>query len=287
MINATQFFRRLTLASLFILLAACGSSDLEVTAQFANTQDIDEGASVYFDEQPIGEVVDTKKVGNGMSVVIELQPEAAELVSSEAAIVVNRLTQSTQLQIYNPNDASAEFVQNGQQLEGLDSMFQLGAWMVGDAIQLGSDTLNDYVGAFTEYLQSDKFQQDKNTITEQVDIVSDEAQKTIESLGIEFSNAMQDLTSSEGEAAEALEQLGEELSPVVQEIAKSGSLLMAQLEAFTESLEQTEASEQQAGQTFLESLTTTLEKLNESLDAGVEEAEEVVEEQRLEESAEQ
>ena len=278
MMKLTVFSRFIVTAGLSLLVAACGSNDLEVTTQFNNTQDIKEGASVYFDEQPIGEVVDTDAVDNGMTVVIELDPRATELVSSNAAVVVNRLKESAQLEIYNPNQVSDEFVQNGQQLTGLDSMFQLGAWMVGDAIQLGSETLNEYVGAFTDYLQSDKFQQDKETVTEQVNIVADEAQQTIESLGIEFVTAMEELAATEGEAAQALEQLGEELSPVVEEIAKSGSQLMQQLETFTQSLEQTDTEEQQAGQTFLESLTAMLEQLNESLEEGVadgvEEAEE-------------
>ena len=177
MLKPTVFSKLIIVAALSLFVAACGDNDLEVSTQFNNTQDIKEGAQVYFQEQPIGEVVDTDNEGNGMSVVIELDPSAAEMVSSTAAVVVNRLKESAQLEIHNPNQLTTDFVQDGQKLTGLDSMFQLGAWMIGDAIQLGSETLSEYVGAFNNYLQSDKFQQDKTVVTEQVNKVAHEAQQ--------------------------------------------------------------------------------------------------------------
>ena len=267
-------FRFLMLTSIAFLLTACGGNELEVTAQFSNTQDIDEGTIVYFEEQPIGEVEDSETQGNGSSIVIELDQSASELISSNSAVVVNRLKEEAILEIHNPNDITKEFIQDGQQIKGLDSMFQLGAWLVGDVIQLGSSSLNEYVDAFQDYLQSDKFQQDKSAMQEQVNTATVEAQQAIESIGAELNNVMGELAAKEDEAAQAIEQLGEELAPMVQELGKSGSLLMEQLEAFTQSLEQTELTEQQAGQTFLQSLTETLEKLNQSLEQGVEEAQE-------------
>ena len=267
-------FRLLMLASIAFVLTACGGNELEVTAQFSNTQDIDEGTIVYFEEQPIGEVEDSETHGNGSSIVIELDQSASELISSNSAVVVNRLKEEAILEIHNPNDITKEFIQDGQQIKGLDSMFQLGAWLVGDVIQLGSSSLNEYVGAFQDYLQSDKFQQDKSAMQEQVNTATVEAQQAIESIGEELNNVRGELAAKEDEAAQAIEQLGEELAPMVQELGKSGSLLMEQLEAFTQSLEQTELTEQQAGQTFLQSLTETLEMLNQSLEQGVEEAQE-------------
>ena len=266
-------FRGFILAlSIPVLLAACSSNELEVTAQFANTQDIDEDMLVYFEEQPIGQVVDSKTQGNGSSIVIELDPSAAQLVATNSAVVVNRLKQKATLEIYNPNGITSEFVRDGQQIEGLDSMFQLGAWMVGDAIQLGSNSLNEYVGAFQRYLQSDKFQQDKNVVQQQVTTATEQAQQAFQELGNELAATMQELATKEDEVAQAIEQLGDELSPMVQELGRSGSLLIDQLETFTQSLEQTDASEQQTGQAFLESLTATLEKLNESFEKGLDES---------------
>lgn len=260
--------RSFALISFCIVLTACGSNELQVTAQFSNTQDIDEGTTVYFNEQAIGEVADSKTQGNGSSIVIELDESAAELVASNSAVVVNRLKQQAILEIHNSNDAVTEFVQDGQQIKGLDSMFQLGAWLVGDVIQLGSSSLNEYVNAFQDYLRSDKFQQDKNTVQQQVNTASLEAQQAIESIGEELDVVMQELATKEDQASQAIEQLGQELAPIVQELANSGSLLMEQLEAFTKSLEQTDQSEQQAGQTFLQSLTAMLETLNQSIEQG-------------------
>jgi len=41
----------------------------------------------------------------------------------------------------------------------LDSIFQLGAWMVGDAIQIGTDSVSKCVGAFQECLSGDEFEE--------------------------------------------------------------------------------------------------------------------------------
>lgn len=256
---------------LLAMVSACGSEGVKITTSFANTQDIEEGATVYFDSEAIAEVVDVKTQGSGTVVVLEFEEKAAQIISADAALVVNRLVADAPLELYNSGNYSAGYIQDGQEITGLDSMMQLGAWKIGDTVQVGSESLNDYVNAFQEYLQSDEFQEDKQSAQAQVNSMTNQAQDAIATIGNDLTAMVQELADSEGDAAQVVEQLGEELSPLIQDVAKSGSELMQQLEEFTKGLEQIDSGEQQSGQVFLDSLASMFEKLNDSIEEGVSE----------------
>ena len=326
--------------ALLLTLAACSDNGINVTTTFENTQDVKEGTVVYFEDQAVGEVSDISNRGNGSLVEFSIDEDAAENISSNAAIVVNRLKEGAPLEIYNSGDATNEPLAAGQELKGLDSMFQLGAWMVGDAVQIGSGTVSQYVDAFQKYLKGDQFQADKAQVQQQVseattaakealetagqdvveavdEVKSEMAQavedlgdeikpmvkefavaenemaktveelgselkpmveglvgangemaKAVEELGSEIKPMVEELIGPDGEMTKAIEELGTELAPMVKELSKSSSLLMAQLEQFTKGLESTQEGEQQAGKNFMDSLLSTLEKLNESIEEG-------------------
>ena len=270
-LSALRLIRSILLLSIAVLFTACGNDGLRVVTDFSNTQDIEEGTIVYFDDKEIGEVVDTKKRGDGMFVTLELDQNAIEFVSSDAAVVVNRLKQGVPLEIYNPNNSGADYVEAGDTLQGLDSMIQLGAWLVGDAIQLGSDSLTGYVTSFQNYLQSDKFEQDKVDVQRQINNVATETQIVLKELEGELAQALQELGSLEEIAASTVEQFGEEMSPLMQELAKNGVQLSQQLELFTEGLKDSDLNDQETGQALLESMVKTLAELNESINDGVQE----------------
>jgi len=270
-LSALRLNRSILLLSIAVLFTACGNDGLRVVTDFSNTQDIEEGTIVYFDDKEIGEVVDTKKRGDGMFVTLELDQDAIEFVSSDAAVVVNRLKQGVPLEIYNPNNSGADYVEAGDTLQGLDSMIQLGAWLVGDAIQLGSDSLTGYVTSFQNYLQSDKFEQDKVDVQRQINNVATETQIVLKELEGELAQALQELGSLEEIAASTVEQFGEEMSPLMQELAKNGVQLSQQLELFTEGLKDSDLNDQETGQALLESMVKTLAELNESINDGVQE----------------
>jgi len=262
--------RLLLLASLTLLMAARCSSGVQVSAHFENTQDIKEGTVVYFENEAVGEVVDVEATNGGSVVRLALSEEAPKSISSNAAVVVNRLKQGAPLEIYNRDIAGQETLKDGQELKGFDSMLQLGAWMVGDAIQLGSGSVSDLVQSFQDYLQGDKFQQDKAEVTAQIGAATTAAQEALKTIEQDVNTAVQELVDSEGDAAKSIEQLGEELSPLVGELAKSGTILAEQLEQFTKGLQEAQNEEQQAGQTLIDSLTAMLEKLNRSMQQGAE-----------------
>ncbi len=252
------------------MLAACSQEGVRVTANFANTQQFAEGAEVYFDDQVVGEVQEVDPSDSGATLTLRIDPEAAQQMSSNAAVVVNRLKDGAPLEIYNRNSVNAEALQDGQAIKGLDSMVQLGAWMVGDAIQLGAGTLSDYVDSFQDYLSSEKFAQDKATVKKQFDTAREQASTAIDEIGNQIESTVEQLAASEQAAAAAIDELGEELVPLAEELAGDGARLAAELERFAESLEQQTHDEKQAGEAFLASLLTTLEKLNRAMEEGVE-----------------
>jgi hypothetical protein len=228
-------FILLTLSLLF--LVACGS-EMNVKTTLNATQDVKEGDVVYYSQEIVGEITDVQQ-SNGKTILsIGLSEKGVDLIKQEAAVVVNRLKPNLPVEIYNKRDA-IEPVQDGQELQGLSSMFQLGAWMVGDSLNIGDgeDSLLGYVNAFQRYLQGDQFQEDKKTIQEGVEQLGKEAEVMAETLNKELEKASTDLAEVEGKAAQAVEQLGEELAPVVDQLAKSGKAISDELEKFAKNLE--------------------------------------------------
>lgn len=259
------------LVALFVLLcalSACSDSGVEVQSTFANTKDIKQGAAVYFNEEVIGEVSDVVSLANGSRVAITLNGTQLDKLSSNSAIVVNRLKEGAPLEFYNRNADNDKPIVAGQEIRGLDSMFQLGAWMVGDAIQLGVGSISSYVDAFQEYLKSDEFQTDKENMQVSINGASVSAAEAVETVGRDLNRAIQELVESEDEIVAAVEQLGDELSPVVEEMSRSGSKLAVELDRFAEGLESSNQTEQQSGQRLLDSLIAMLEKLNDSMEQG-------------------
>jgi len=260
--------KSLLLLSAAFFLSACGDSDVNVNTTFSNSQAVEEGAEVYFEDQKIGEVSDVDTQGDNQQVELSLNADSAKLISGDAAVVINKVDDVAALKIYNRGADDAPKLEAGQSLKGLDSMFQLGTWMLGDAIKLGTGSVADYVESFQEYLKSDKFQKDKTAVKEQLNSATASAKQAVDQVETEFNQAAKELTDSEGEAAQAIETLGNELAPLVSELSNNGAQLLEQLRQFTQGLERTNTDEKQAGEQLLVSLLATIEKLNHSIDEG-------------------
>ena len=274
----------LLLALSALCLSACGQSGLTVSVDFTNTQDIQVGSPVYFESNKIGQVSDVQLDGVGSKIEIKLDEQAAQFIHSNAAVVVNRLKQGMPLEIYNRatferasygGDASGgtisdqSLIQDGQTLHGLNSMLELGAWMIGDAIQLGAGTAAKMVESFQEYLQGDEFQQDKQNINTQLQTARDAAVVAVQDLHKNLSQAAADFKISEQLAAQSVTQLGEELAPVIEGLAATGAHLVEQVEQLEQSLAQMQPEQREAGEQLLESLLATIDRLNQSLQVGL------------------
>ena len=275
----TKLKSNLSIISLLILLSiisACGDSGVTVTSTFAEQHSIEKGAPVFLEENEVGSVVSVNQLDTGTQVKINFDAENAKSISSKAAVLINTMREGAPLQIYNRSASDESIVQDGQEIKALDSMFQLGAWMVGDAIQLGGSTVTDYVESFQDYLKSEKFEDDKTIMQEQIQEATAAAQEALISVEQDFTSAMSELTKSEEDAAQAMQDLGVELAPLVEELSKNGSELAEQLEEFSKNLQESAQDKEggaKSGQKLIEGLIAMLEELNQGIEQGLQEAE--------------
>jgi len=256
---------------LVAVLTACGDG-VTVSADFKNTQDIREGAAVYFEGEKIGEVSDVSVKDSGSTIELDLKPKVAKKLAAKSAIVVNRLKKGAPLELYNRIAESTEKLESGQKIEGLDSMFQLGAWMVGDVFQTGTDSLSEYVGAFQEYLDSSEFDKGKAQMQKQITEITQSAAGLVKEMEQEVTSAINEFSINEEQLAKTIEKLGDELSPMVGEVARSSTELAGELEQLISELENNaNLSRLKSGKKLVKSLTSTLQKLNDSIEKGAEE----------------
>jgi paraquat-inducible protein B len=253
-------------------LSACGSSGIEVTTEFRNAQGVKEGAKVYFDERRVGQVINVSEQSSGSIVTMMIEQQAAEIIDSGAAVVVNRIKPGAPLEIYASAAAKQFGLQDGQRLKGLNSMIELVAWSLGDAFQAGTGELTGYVDSFQEYLEGEKFEQDRAQVEASVKEMAEIATGTMKMVEQDLAEAMSEMSVSEQELAIAIQQLGDELSPVAEEMAKSGTALMFELEKFAQGLASATEEEQASGQRLIESIIATIEKLNEAAERGAQRA---------------
>lgn len=246
-----------------LMLAACGS-EMQVSATLNATKDVKAGDLVFLSNETVGEVVDVDQQGDKTLLSIELNNAGESSIKQNAAIVMNRLKANAPLEIYNKNNEQ-ELIQDDAQLTGLSSMFQLGAWMVGDSLDAGSDSLVGYVDAFQRYLDDGQFQQDKKTLQDGAEQLGKEVQGMADALTDEVKKTTQDLVLLEEKAAKAVEQFGGELAPVIGELTKNSQAIIDELEKFTSNIEAQNPEAKELGSTILSSLLKTLEKVNENI----------------------
>lgn len=242
-----------------LLLAACGT-EVKVTAMLNSTQDIKSGDPVFLQEQIVGEVTDISSKDGRIEVTIELDDNGVNSVKQDAALVMNRLKSASPLEIYNRQGA-AQPIQDGDQLQGLDSMFQLGAWMVGDSISVGVGGLNNYVDAFQRYLNSEEWQRETQQLGDQAKQAVTATEDVVRQLTDEAAKATEQLYIAEQEAAKAVEQLGEQLKPVVDQVASSSDEVVKELERLVGVLNEQVDEHQPLGTQFAESLLNMMETL--------------------------
>jgi len=267
--SITQF-KSVVVLLLLITLSACGNNGVEISTEFRSSQGLKEGTKIYFEERGVGEVIDIAERDSGSLVTMVIDEEAALTIDSQAAVVVNRIKLGAPLEIYASASPDTLGLQEGQQIRALNSMIELVAWSVGDALQVGTGELTGYVDSFQDYLQGEKFQEDRARVEQGVKEMAKVASEAMKSVEQDLAEAMSEIDVSEEELATAIKGLGDKLSPLAEEMAKSGTDLMAELEKFTQGLENATADEQQSGQQLIDSLIETIEKLNDAAERGAE-----------------
>jgi paraquat-inducible protein B len=254
---------------LLTIIAACGDRGITVTTEFRNAQGVKEGSKVYFEETNVGEVIAIDENESGVLVTLAINREASATIDSGAGVVVNRIKPGAPLEIYASATNDNLGLKEGQKLHGINSMIELVAWSLGDALQAGTGELAGYVDSFQDYIQGQQFEEDRARVeagVKEMALVASEAMKSVEQ---DLAAAMSEVSVSEEELAEAILELGDELSPIAEEMAKSGTDLMFELDRFTKGLEGATLEEQASGQKLIESLIETIEKLNNAAERGV------------------
>lgn len=255
------------IVAVITLFAACAEDPFRVNAEFASWQNLPLDTPVYFENQVIGRVVESQ-TDDKRIVTLELNKEVAGALGDNVAVVVNANKPGSPLELFDRGGAEQGALQNGQVIKGMGSSFELSAWLLGDALLQGSDTVAKTLETFQEYLQSDEFEQDQVAIKQQIEAAKESAQEVFKQLERDLNQAAGELTDSEQSASEAateaLKELTDELAPVLDELATSGSELATQLEDFTRGLEQGYPDQQGSGHTAsLELIDRVIEALEE------------------------
>ncbi|MEM7357473.1 MAG: hypothetical protein AAF431_00035 [Pseudomonadota bacterium] len=245
-------------------LTGCAEDQFTVNAEFSRAPDLAVGTPVYFEDQQVGQVGESESENPNVITLVLEQPLVSEL-GENAAVVINPYKTGSPLELFDRGGESETLLQNGQMIKGLGSMFELSAWLVGDALLQGTNTVSKTIEAFQNYLQSDEFEQDQEVIKEQIETAKDSAQEVFKQLEEDLNRAAEEWQSSEQDVNEAtretFKQLSEELAPVLQEMAESGSEFALQLEEFARGLEQSAPDQQQASVDMINRLIASLENL--------------------------
>ncbi|GHA12472.1 hypothetical protein GCM10008090_22960 [Arenicella chitinivorans] len=250
-------------------LVACTSPQpFQVSARFNQTRDIEVGRPVLFDGVSVGEVLTVTPEGAGSIVAMSVTPEAAEMISADAALVVNRIKPGAPLELHNPSGVMVEPLQAGQRVQAMDSMLELMAWSVGDAINAGGEQLAVMVDDFQRYIKSDEFQQNAQAVQQQLQDALGTTAAALKTIGDNVAQSIVNVAATEEQLAKAIDELGDELGPVVEELARSSADLATELDQFAEQLENASPEQKASGERLIQSITDLLAKLNQSLEQG-------------------
>ncbi|MEO0368396.1 MAG: MlaD family protein, partial [Pseudomonadota bacterium] len=257
--------KKLNILLVAAMLSACGLGGFTVNTEFDSAEGLEVGKPVLFNNEEIGSVTKVEEGLNSTKVSIKLNSDKVELLNTKSAVVINQMKTGSPLEFFNQGTDGAEPLVNGQEVRGFDSLMEMGAWMVGDAIQLGTGTLSDYVDAFTDYLKGEQFEEDKAAVQQQLSEAASSAQEALQTVETDMNQALEQLKESEVDISAAISQLGDELSPLIKELSVSGASLIQQLEQFAEGVEADLNENPDIGQDLLNSLIETFQKLDDQI----------------------
>ena len=250
------------------LVGCTAPQPFQVSARFNQTRDIEVGRPVLFDGVSVGEVLTVTHEGAGSIVAMSVTPEAAEIISADAALVVNRIKPGAPLELHNPSGVMVEPLQAGQRVQAMDSMLELMAWSVGDAINAGGEQLAVMLDDFQRYIKSDEFQQNAQAVQQQLQDALGTTAAALKTIGEDVAQSIVNVAATEEQLAQAIDELGDELGLVVEEMARSSADLAAELDQFSAQLENATPEQKASGERLIQSITDLLAKLNQSLEQG-------------------
>lgn len=229
---------RATILSLLVLFVVACSEGVGVIVEFSSDQGLKAGDAVYLGDVRVGEVDGVDRTGDGVRVMLRLEPKLiAELRQTAAAMVTIRDDKQV-VTLYN--SARGEPVATGAQLVGLDSGLELAIWQAGGWMDQTQRTLETTLGAFEDYFNSDQWRQQKEQMREGIESLDqatreamDEAYDELDRLLREFE---QQAEQAQGRAQEQYEALAEQLMQQLETLAEQGQVGLAQLEELLQEL---------------------------------------------------
>lgn len=193
MLKLKTLLRPIVLLMIAVFVTACDFNGFSVTTSFSKTKNVPEGTIVYFDDIEIGKVSDVEISEDRLNLKLSLEKKAAETIGSGAAVFLDYRQGVAILEFYDRKNSENNSLENGQSVLGIDSIFQLGAWIVGSSIQQGSSAVTDILESFDGYLQSDDFESDKENIQEQIDSAGEAAKNAAVNIEVELQKIIEQL----------------------------------------------------------------------------------------------
>ena len=228
----------LTLFSIALILTGC-SSDVEVSVNFTQAQEVESGDPVKFNGETIGEVADVDEVDSGTIVELELDPEKVKgLNTSSAALVIAQ--PNRYLELYS--NTAGEPIESGAQIEGLNNPVDLATWTAGNALGSLQGLATAAASAFNQFLNDNDWDDVAKQLNETLSGLSDESAGALNQLGGELEEFIKNMQEQSSESLKQADDLSKQLNKELEKFQEQGAddiarALQNMLEAFNSALD--------------------------------------------------
>lgn len=239
--KACESMNKLSISTILlfaVLLAGC-SQDTEVNVNFTQFQDLKSGDPVKLNGVEIGEVVAVENLDQGVEVVLELDPEKSEtLTTSSAAMVITE--PERYLELYaNTTGAPLE---SGAQIQGLNNPVDLATWTAGNALGSLQGLATSAASAFNQFLNDSNWDDVANQLNNSLSELNKQSADTLNQLGSELEEFIKQMQEQSTESLKQAEELSRKLDEQLQLFQQQGQediarALQNMLDAFNSTLD--------------------------------------------------
>lgn len=228
----------LLLTPCVLLLTAC-SSDVEVSVNFTQPQQVKSGDPVKFNGEIIGEVGDVDDLEQGTAVELELDPEKiSDLNTSSAALVINE--PERYLELYS--NATGEPIESGATIEGLNNPVDLATWTAGNALGSLQGLATAAASAFNQFLNDNNWDDVAEQLNESLSDLGEDSAGALNQLGGELEEFIKNMQAQSSESLKQADELSKQLNDELQKFQEQGAddiakALQNMLDAFNSALD--------------------------------------------------
>jgi len=201
------------------LLVACGR-EMTVSVAYEDAGNLDTGTPVFLGEVKVGEVAGLTTTGDLTEAELALDPDLATGLSAGSAALLTSRNDQPAIVLYNyrPRD---EPLQDGGKLVALHSSLEYAAWQAGEALDSGTQSVEEMTQSVSEYFQSEEWQQKKEEMNRRLTSLKEDLGQRYEETRQAYQELLEDLESESQAARErARESYAELAQKLRQEIAR-------------------------------------------------------------------